>query len=197
MLLRSLGFGKIYGVDELPTEVLNLFMDLSKNPEKHVEFSPEIISAGLQGKIDFGRDFDLDAYECRIRQNLMLNKDKRRKKELFIDFNDSGDDWDEVAASGGIKANNIDSHAVRKMEDAYEELLLEEELKYAVDTIKSLQPVLLVEAKVDFITAMRQALKGVPESINAVKRVCDEYAVVAEQVKLILDSSYEFNTLFC
>ena len=46
------------------------------------------------------------------------------------------------------------------MEDAYEELLLEEELRYAVDTIKSLQPVLMVEAKVDFITAMRQALKG-------------------------------------
>lgn len=197
MLLRSLGFGKFHGVDELPTEVLNLFMDLAKNPEKHVEFSAEIISAGLQGKIDFGREFDLCAYENRIRKNLMLNKEKRRKKELFIDFCDSGDDWDEVAASGGIKANNIDSHAVKKMEDAYEELLLEEELRYAVDTIKSLQPVLMVEAKVDFITAMRQALKGVPESINVVKRVCDEYAVVAEQVKLILDSNYEFNTLFC
>ena len=51
MLLRSLGFGKFHGVDELPTEVLNLFMDLAKNPEKHVEFSAEIISAGLQGKI--------------------------------------------------------------------------------------------------------------------------------------------------
>lgn len=196
MLLRSYSFGKIFGVDELPTEILNLFLDLSSNPDKRIEFSTEIISAGLQGKIDFGHEFNLDAYEGRIRKNQQLGKENRRKKELYIDFSDSSDDYGEVAANGGIKANNLDSCAVEKMADAYEDLLMEEELKYAVDTIKSLQSVLLVEAKVDFILAIKQALHGIPDSIDLVKRICDEYAVVSEQVKIILDSKYEFNVLF-
>ena len=139
-LLKSYSFGSMYGVTELPTEVLNLFTGLVYNPEKKIEFASEIISAGLQGRIDFESEFNIEAYEAAIHKNLKLGKESKRKKEMFLDFSDNSDDWEETVRSGGIKADSISASAVDKMEDAFEELLMEDELKYAVDTIKSLQP---------------------------------------------------------
>lgn len=195
-LIKSYSFGHICGVTELPTNVLNLFVGLSYNPEKKIEYASEIISAGLQGNIDFGHEFNIDAYESAIRKNQRLSKESKRKKEVFLDFSDSNDDWDETQAAGGIKVDVASTQAVNKMEDAYEQLLLEDELKYAVDTIKSLQPMLLVEAKMDFLYTMKQALKGIPESIALLKDVCKDFEVVAEQVKVILSSGYTFEEIF-
>lgn len=195
-LLRSYSFGHVFGVTELPEEVLNLFIGLSYNPEKKVEYSSEIISAGLQGNIDFNREFNLDAYEATIRKNLRLGKESKRKKEVFLDFTDNSSDWEETASAGGMKADIASVRAVEKMEDAYEKILLDDELKYAVETIKSLQPMLLVEEKMDFLYTMKQALKGIPESIKILQRVCEDFEVVAEQVKVILGSGYTFEEIF-
>lgn len=196
-LLKSYSFGHIFGVTELPNEVLNLFIGLSSNPEKKIEYASEIISAGLQGNIDFNHEFNIDAYEAAIRKNLRLGKENKRKKEVFLDFTDNNDDWDEVQGAGGIKADVASSRAANKMEDAYDKLIMEDELRYAVETIKSLQPMLLVEAKMDFLHTMEQALKGIPESIKLLRQVCDEFEVVAEQVKVILGSGYTFEEIFC
>lgn len=195
-LLRSFSFGHISGVTELPLEILRLFEDLAYNPEKKIEFASEIISAGLQGNIDFKHEFNIDAYESAIHKNQRLGKEARRKKEVFLDFTDSNDDWDETVQAGGIKADAATTRATKQMEDAYEQLLADEELKYAVETIKSLQPMLLVEAKMDFMCTVKQALKGIPESVNLLRRVCDDYEVVAEQVKIILGSGKTFEEIF-
>ena len=195
-LIKSYSFGHICGVTELPTNVLNLFVGLSYNPEKKIEYASEIISAGLQGRIKFDGSFNLDAYESAIRKNIRLGKESKRKKEMFIDFTDNSSDWDETAMSGGIKSDAVTTRAVDKIEDAYEQLLAEDELKYAVSTIKSLQPMLLVECKMDILHTIRQALKGIPESIKILQRVCDEYEVVAEQIKIILSSGYSFEEIF-
>ena len=192
-LLRSFSFGHISGVTELSNEILGLFEDLVYNPEKKIEFASEIISAG---NIDFKHDFNIDAYESAIRKNQRLGKEAKRKKEVFLDFSDNSDDWDETVQAGGIKADTATTRATKKMEDAYEQLLADEELKYAVETIKSLQPMLLVEAKMDFMCTVKQALKGIPESVNLLKRVCDDYEVVAEQVKIILGSGKTFEEIF-
>ena len=195
-VLRSFSFGHVCGVTELPVEVLNLFLPLSANPEKKIEYASEIISAGLLGNINFKQDFNIDAYEAAIRKNLKLGKESSRKKFVFLDFGDTNDDWDEVSSAGGIKADVASAHAVNKMEDAYEQLLLDDELKYAVETIKSLQPMLLVEAKMDFIHTIKQALKGIPESVRLLQQVCEDFEVVAEQVKIILGSGYTFEEIF-
>lgn len=195
-LLRSFSFGHISGVTELPIEVLNLFSDLCYNPDKKIEFASEIISAGLQGNIDFEHDFNIDAYEAAIRKNQKLGKEAKRKKEVFLDFTDSNDDWDETVQAGGIKADTATTRATKQMEDAYEQLLADEELKYAVETIKSLQPILLVEAKMDFKCTVKQALKGIPESIALLKKVCEDYEIVAEQVNIILNCGKPFEEIF-
>ena len=196
-VLRRFSFGHICGVTELSDEILNLFIDLSENPEKKIEYASEIISAGLQGNINFKQAFNLDAYEAAIRKNIRLGKENKRKKESFLDYSDSSDDnWSEVATSGGIKADVASYKAVEKMEDAYEQLILEDELRYAVETIKSLQPMLLVDARMDFLHTMKQALKGIPESVKLLQKVCNDYEVVAEQVQVILGSGYTFEEIF-
>lgn len=196
-VLRSYSFGSICGVNELPKEVLNLFVGLVEHPEKKIEFASEIVSAGLQGRINFDSTFNIDAYEAAIRKNQKLGVENKKKKEVFLDFGgNSSDDYDEVARQGGMKEDQVATKAVEKMEDAYEELLLEDELQYAVKTIRGLQPVLLANEKVDFLYTVRQALRGMPESRDILKRLCDEYEVVAEQIQVILGSGKSFDEIF-
>ena len=195
-LLRSYSFGQMNGVDELPEEILRLFTDLVEIPEKRIEFASEIISAAMQGNIDLEHEFNIDAYESAIRKNIRLGKEAKRKKEVFLDYTDSSDNWEETAQAGGIKADVATLQAVNKMEDAYEQIMLEDELQYAVETIKSLQPMLLIEARIDFLHTMKQALKGIPESVKILQNVCNEYEVLAEQVRTVLSSGYTFEEIF-
>lgn len=195
-LLRSYSFGQMNGVDELPEEILRLFTDLVEIPEKQIEFASEIISAAMQGNIDLEHEFNIDAYESAIRKNIRLGKEAKRKKEVFLDYTDNSDSWEETAQAGGIKADVATLQAVNKMEDAYEQIMLEDELQYAVETIKSLQPMLLIEARIDFLHTMKQALKGIPESVKILQNVCNEYEVLAEQVRTVLSSGYTFEEIF-
>lgn len=195
-LLRSYSFGQMNGVNELPEEILRLFTDLVEIPEKQIEFASEIISAAMQGNIDLEHEFNIDAYESAIRKNIRLGKEAKRKKEVFLDYTDNSDSWEETAQAGGIKADVATLQAVNKMEDAYEQIMLEDELQYAVETIKSLQPMLLIEARIDFLHTMKQALKGIPESVKILQSVCNEYEVLAEQVRTVLSSGYTFEEIF-
>lgn len=192
-LLRSFSFGQFHGISELPDEVLSLFSSLVENPDKKIEFASEIISAGLQGNIDFGREFNIDAYEAAIRKNQKLGKSNKRKREVFLDFT-AGDDDDSQA--GGIRVDIASAQNVQQMEDAYEQLMDEDELRYAVSAIKSLQPVLMVEARLDLIYTIRQALKGIPDSVKMLRQVCTDYEVLGEQVQVVLGSGYAFEELF-
>lgn len=193
--MRSFSFGHFCNVNELPSEVLSLFGDLVDNPSKQIEYSSEIISSGLLGKINLNESFNIDAYESAIRKNLRLGNSRKRKKEIYLDCTDSNDDWDATSMSGGIKADVATVRAVDKMKDAYEELLADDELKYAIDTIKDLQSVLLAETKMDIFYLMKQALKGIPESVKALTSLCNDYEVVGEQIKIILSSGYSFEEM--
>lgn len=195
-MLRSFSYGSFCGVNELPDEILGLFSDLVENPEKKVEFASEIISNGLQGRIDFNREFCLDAYETTIRKNQSLGKESEKKKKVFIDYNGSSDDWDEVSIKGGIKADQINSRAVDKIQDAYEDLLTDEELKYAVETIKSLNEDLIVEESIDLIYALKQAVRGIPDAVASIQRVCENNGLISELVQTILGSGYEVSQIF-
>ena len=50
-MLRSFSFGLIYGVNELPENVINLFSELLQHPEINIEHASEIVEAGLKGNI--------------------------------------------------------------------------------------------------------------------------------------------------
>ena len=132
-VLCSVSFGNYNGINELPDEVLGLFTSLLDNPNKKLEFA-----------------------------NQNLGKENKRKKECYIDMTDSADDWEEVSGRGGIKLAQVNSRAVDKIQDAYEHLLLDDELKYAVDTIKAINEDLMIEESIDLIYALKQSVRGIP-----------------------------------
>lgn len=195
-MLMSFSYGNFLGVNELPDEILGLFVSLVDNPNKKLEFTSEIVFNGLQGRIDLSREFNIDAYETTIRKNQVLGKEGKKKKELYIDMSGSSDDWDEVTCSGGIKLDQVNDRVVDKIQDAYEQLLLDDELQYAVDTIKALNDDLMLEESIDLIYALKQSVKGIPEAIKSVKEVCENNGLVSELVMTVLNSGYEVSQIF-
>ena len=192
----SFSYGNFLGVNELPDEILGLFVSLVDNPNKKLEFTSEIVFNGLQGRIDLSREFNIDAYETTIRKNQVLGNEGKKKKELYIDMSGGSDDWDEVTCSGGIKLDQVNDRVVDKILDAFEQLLLDDELQYAVDTIKALNDDLMLEESIDLIYALKQSVKGIPEAIKSVKEVCENNGLVSELVMTVLNSGYEVSQIF-
>ena len=195
-LLRSYSFGFYHGVTSIPDGVLSLFDVLVENPEERSEYPSEIISAGLQGRINLNKDFNLKAYEAKIKHNEKLGKEGRKKREVYMSYTDNNDDWDEVNSSGGVKSDLVSAHAAQNMRDAYEELIMQDSLGYAIETIESLRNELIIHENVDIITLMKQALKSIPRSVKLLRRICEDYEVVAEQVEVILNSGFDLDELF-
>ena len=194
--LNSLSFGVAHGYNEIPAEVLGLFSDLVTNGEKRIEFAAEIVLNGLQGRIDLNKSFNIEAYEATIRKNQKLSKEASRKTQVYIDFN-SDSDFDAVAKSGGIREDDIakSSSTVRAMRDAFEEYVDDESLAYAISSIKALNEELLIEERVDLIGAIKQAYRGIPSDISAVKSICENYSVVSDLVFEILNSGKDLEEL--
>lgn len=184
------------GVSELPVEVLNLFLPLTEDPDKRIEYASEIITAGLQGRIDFSKEFNLDAYEATIRKNQHLLKESERKKKSYIDFSGASDDFDEVASNGGIKAEFESLETIEEMKDAFEEVLSNEELNYAVSTIKSLNDDFIADYGTDLIFALKSAVRGIPQAVEEIKKICTDFSVVSELIETILTSKCEVEALF-
>lgn len=193
-MLHSLSFGTIgNGVSEIPTEVLNLFLSLSDNPSKKLEFASEIVENGLAGRIRLDSSFNIDAYEATIRKNLRLGKENKRKKLTY--FESGSNDNDAYTEKDGICIENFVPKALQ-MQDAFEQLLCNEELTYAINTIKALDKDLQVEENIFIVDVIQQALLGIPTAVDKIKYICGKYKLVAEQLETILSSGKSFNEMF-
>lgn len=192
--LGCFGFGTAFGVSEIPEDVLYLFKDLVVNPDKKIEFASEIVVSGLQGRINLNKDFNIDAFEYAIKHNTFLNKERKKKKESYIEFD--SEDWEDSATRGGIQESQINGKAVQKMADAFEEIIADDSLRYAVETIKSLNNDLIVEENIDFIEVLKQAVDFVPSAVEMVKYICDKYKVISDIAYEILNSGRPIDELF-
>ena len=198
-LLKSYSFGAYKGFDNLPSSVLGLFEDLVENKEMKIKYASEIIYNALNGRVDFSRKFNIGAYEAKIDHNANLNKSKKGKKEYFLDYSTGSDSESDFAATrrkGGIVLENANDRALIEINDAYETLADEDELRYAVQSIKAIQKDLFIEKQVDFIGLIQEALNRVPYAIQTVKDICEEYPLVSEQVSIILNSGNSFEECF-
>lgn len=194
--LKSFSFGSYKGVDELPEEVMSLFLGMVGKPEKNVEFADEIINAGLDGRINFNKIFNLDAYEYTIRNNTRMNVEKERSKKTFIDFGSSDSERDSSIRNGGITIDSVSASAIEDLKDAYEEVALTSELKYAVDTIKGLNDDFVDDYGINLIGLIKKAVVGFPQAVTKLKDVCDEFKIVSEQVEIILKSGQDVESCF-
>lgn len=191
-LLMSYGFGSYLGVDEVPEKVLNLFTDSIKS-DKKLNYASEIVFSGIMGRINLDDTFHIDAYEKAIKRNGDLTLNTRRKKETYIDYGCSSDDYDTVAQNGGIQVDHLN---IDDVSDAFEDLINEDELRYAVENIKKLNKELLIVEEVDLVEALKLALKGIPQAIDEIKRLCKFYPTIGDSVKTILSSGRDFQEVF-
>lgn len=199
MCLRSFSFGAYMGVNGLPVEVLALFNDLADCPEKKIEFASEIIQAALQGNIALNGAFNIDAYETAIRRNNFLIKIGEKKKKLRLDGGSFDDDCSETVYAGCVKTEYLSSDymsSITEVKDAFEDLLDESELNYAVSMMKKINNKVAAIYGVDLIHAIRQAIKGFPQSIEAVKNLCLSCKPISDLVEIVLSSDKEFDDLF-
>ena len=192
--MRNYSFGIYNGFNELPTEVLNLFVGLADNPNQQVEFSCEIVEAGLAGKIDFNKPFNLVAYENAIRKNNGLTANTKRKKEVSIDFFSSDDD--NVNTYDVISEDTASNQLACKVKDAYAQIFEDDDLQFAISTIVGLNDDIMAVEEVDLIRCLKDAVLGIERAVSTIKRISDSYPVLAESIQTVLSSGQEVNVLF-
>ena len=189
--LGSYSFGSYMGVDEIPEKVLGLFADPVRQG-KSLNYASEIVFSGIRGRIDLNREFNIEAYEKAIEKNGQLSAYNKKKKESYLDFG-SSDDYDSVTQSGGVQAERLNLEVVQ---DAFEELLDNDELACAVSNIRRLNDEFITVEETDIIEAIRLALKGIPQAIKELKRICEFYPQISENIKTILSCGLSFDEVF-
>lgn len=187
-MLRSFSFGLIYGVNELPENVINLFSELLKHPEINIEHASEIVEAGLKGNI--GENFSLIAYEKGIKKKEALAKISKAKRKKNIDTSLDTEQDNSVTSYFDISMTQLDMQVVKTTDllDEYEKLLNEDELEYAIKEIKGLQKDIFIKEQIDVMQGLKDALDGVPVAIRTMKELCEKYERVNELVEIILSS---------
>ena len=193
--MKNYSFGIYRGFNELPTEVLNLFVDLADNPNQQVEFSCEIVEAGLAGKIDFSKPFNIVAYENAIRKNNTLTANTKRKKEVSIDFF-SNSESDNVNTYDVISEDTASNQLASKVKDAYAEIFEDDELNFAISTIVGLNDDIMAVEEVDLIRCLKDAVLGIERAVTTIKRISNSYPILAESIQTVLASGQEVNVLF-
>ena len=194
--LKSFSFGSYLGVDELPDEVLMLFIELLEKPGKSIEYVEEIINAALMGRIDFTKPFKIDAYEYKIRSTAHINSEKERKRKTFIDFSSNDTEREVSMRNGGVTIDSVSTSAIEDLKDAYDEVLDNIELQEAVSSIKALNDTFRVDFGVNLIKLLKKALSGYPQAVGRLKEVCNEFKQVSEWVQVILKSGHPVESLF-
>ena len=194
--LMSFGFGSYMGVDDIPESVLRLFKDMSDNPEKSIECVEEVLNAALEGRINLNADFNLCGYDYAVRANNNLTKEKSRQKQVFLDTSVNEGDKESAMRNGGMSVDYATASAVNELVDAYEEILDDAELQFAVETIKSLNKEFIVEYNVNLVSTIQKAIQGIPQAISKLKELCDECDIVSEQVYIILSSGKDIEHIF-
>ena len=187
-MLRSFSFGLIYGVNELPENVINLFSELLQHPEINIEHTSEIVEAGLKGNI--GENFSLIAYEKGIKKKEALAKISKAKKKKNIDISLDTEQDNSVTSYFDISMTQLDMQVVKTTDllDEYEKLLNEDELEYAIKEIKGLQKDIFIKEQIDVMQGLKDALDGVPVAVRTMKELCEKYERVNELVEIILSS---------
>ena len=134
-------------------------------------------------------EFRLEAYINKINHMRRLEGLRESKRVVHV-ADDSGDDDD----SSGVVSDKQMCFA--DTSDAYADFADACELQYAVEKLNSLNGYFMVNARCDVKLAVRQALRGIPDSIVLLKRLCEEYPVAADLLKIILGSGQPYESMF-
>ena len=170
-LLRSYSFYP----NEIKEEDLMLFEFLVRNSNYKSEYTYDILTAAMDGRINKTVPFNLVGYETRIKINNKLCLSKRKRKEKSYD--EPIDDDTDTSLSEFIRDDN----------DMIEKLIEDDFYNEAVNYILSsnilqISKVLFINLRVTFLSA----LKGVQEAVKNLKLACDEDEMLREYIEAIL-----------
>ena len=199
MLLCSYSFG--IKKNSISPEVLKLFHSgINENGEMmQLNNAGIILQNGMEGGINLNRSFNLRGYDITVDQNTEMAKQKEKTKMVFL-FDDSNDFESNVEdeRAGGLSYNDLYSKmkSVSEIEDAFEKVIDEEEVRFAIEQITLLRDDILAEEQVDVIDCIRQALKQVPSAVKRLKELCNDYELFGEMVEIVLGSGKMFNECF-
>lgn len=188
----------LLGSSEIPMEVWALFKDMLERPDLPVQNVLEIVEKAVSGCIDMENDFNLFGYDFAIQKGRIKTQRAKLKKETFIDFSDVQKDRSDAKEIGGANINVISfqADALSDSKSEFDELFDNAELRSAVETIKALNDDFITEFQVDLIALIKKAVRGVPQAVLKLKKVCEEVVCVGEQVKIILSANVSVEECF-
>lgn len=173
MLMRSFSFNN----DELTDDDLSLFEYLVENPEYKSEYSYDILKAAMEGRIDYTKDFNLKAYEKKIKKNNLIGAYNKTKTEKSYDAPIDDD------------TNASLSDFIRDEKDLIDNLLEDDFYNEAVNYILSSGIYeLLVKSSIfiDLRVTLFRALQGIPDAVRYLKLACDTDSKLKDYVEAIL-----------
>ena len=171
MLMRSFSFNN----DELTDKELSLFEYLIEHPEYKCDVTYEILMNALEGRIDYTRDFNLKAYESKIKSNNLIGVYNKAKIEKSYDAQISDDS--NISLSDLIKDDND------MIEKLLEDSFYQEAIEYVLNSnILQISKNLFIDLKRTFL----MALKGIPDAVRYLKLACDTDSKLKDYVEAIL-----------
>lgn len=186
MLLRSYSFGK-----EIPTEVWELFKDVNKL-SSGFDWSLEIINNAMRGEIRLDGSFNIGAYIGKVEKIQKMEGSRAARK--FLSIVDDIDDFEESGVPMSIPADKVTEHAGQK--DEYEAILDADEVRYSVKEINKMATDIMYKYNVSIVRCLEQALKGIPSSVEILKKLVNEDIRIGELIQIVLGSGMNFEELF-
>lgn len=193
--LKSFQFGIYNGYSEVPERVWGLLKDMADNPVKTVPYAYDIIRAGLEGRIETNAPFYLDAYCRSIETNTRMAEYSRVKKVLScVDTDGSNDREFDATPYGTVSLSKVS--LVAKMEDAFDKLVDDDELMYALRQVRDLNDSFIVNYSVNVVDTLKYAIRGIPSAVSKLKELCSEFSELSEYIRIILSSGIDLCEFF-
>lgn len=181
-LLRTYSFNEIDFIDS--GSLWSMFKDIASADSRGCSCTLEVVEAVLAGKIklehydsDGNVVFDLRRYERKVEKLRKLEQVRRHKNEKPL-----LDDYDDLA-EGGVVADAVPA---LQTEDIEKNIIDNAELDWALKSLDEKLLDFIVGDKVNIKVALLQANKGIPESIELVRRIVKKYPYMGEIIHIIL-----------
>lgn len=181
-LLRTYSFNEIDFIDS--GSLWSMFKDIASIDNRGCSCTLEVVQAVLAGKLkmehydsDGNVMFDLRRYERKVEKLRKLEQARRHKNEKPL-----LDNYDDLAERGVV------AYAVTALqtEDIAKNIIDNAELDWALKSLDKKLLDFIVLDKVNIKVALLQANKGIPESIELVKRIVKKYPYMGEIIHIIL-----------
>ena len=181
-LLRTYSFNEIDFIDS--GSLWSMFKDIASIESRGCSCTLEVVEAVLSGKLkmehydsDGNVVFDLRKQEHKGEKLRKLEQARRHKNEKPL-----LDDYDDLA-EGGVVTSSV---SALQTEDIAKNIIDNAELDWALKSLDEKLLDFIVLDKVNIKVALLQANKGIPESIELVKRIVKKYPYMGEIIHIIL-----------